>query len=251
MPRGKLVSKPTRWNISRCYAASAFFAHAAKKGIEMKSDTQLKNDVMEELLWEPTVTMRNVNVAAKDGIVTLSGTVPTYAEKSTAQKATQRVEGVKAIAEELEVELDTTHIRQESEIAEAVVQSLKWHVWVPNSVQVTVEHGWVTLSGAVPWDFQRNSAADAVKHLSGVLGVTNNITLKPIVPPNAVKDAIEKALKRDAEINADDITVSAVGAKVTLAGFVASWHERNEAGTVAWNAPGVTHVENNLTVCVP
>ena len=214
----------------------------------MKTDAQLKDDVIEELRWEPTVTASDINVATHNGVVTLSGSVPHYAEKRAAERATQRVQGVKAIAEEMKVNLAGVHKRTDSEIAEAVVTSLRWHVWVPTDIQATVENGWVTLTGSVTRGFQRNSAADAVRHLSGVTGVSNNITLKPNVQPTAVKDAIEKALKRDAEIDSQHIKVSADGGKVTLAGTVHSWHERNEAGSAAWNAPGVTDVRNNLAI---
>jgi len=216
------------------------------KGSEMKTDVQLKNDVIEELKWEPTISSININVVTNNGVVTLSGTVPHYAEKSAAERATQRVEGVKAIAEELEVH--TIAIRKDSEIAQAVVNSLEWHVWVPKHVQATVEDGWVTLSGCVQWEYQRTSARDSVSHLSGVRGVSNNIMLTPSAQPTAIKDAIEKALKRDAEIDAENIDVSADGGKVTLAGRVTSFNEREVAETAAWRAPGVTSVENKLAV---
>ena len=143
----------------------------------MKTDAQLKSDVIEELRWEPTVTSSDIKVSADQGVVTLSGTVPHYAEKAAAERATQRVEGVKAIAEEMEVNLTGIHKRIDSEIAKVVVDSLRWHVWVPTNVQAIVENGWVTLSGSVTWGFQRNAAADAVRYVSGVKGVSNNITL--------------------------------------------------------------------------
>ena len=216
----------------------------------MKTDAQLKKDVIEELRWEPSVTASDINVAIHDGVVTLSGTVPHYADKLAAERSAQRVEGVKAIAEEMEVHPKGDFERKDSDIAEAVVNSLRWHVWVPNHVQATVENGWVTLTGCVTWGYERNSAKDAIRYVIGVKGVSNNITLKPSAQPIAVKDAIEKALKRDAEIDAENIDVSADGGKVTLAGTVTSWDEREEAATAAWSAPGVTSVENNIAVSV-
>jgi len=214
----------------------------------MKTDAQLKKDVIEELRWEPKVTSTDITVAAEKGVITLSGSVPHYAEKWAAERATQRVEGVKAIAEELTVSLTGVHKRLDSDIAQAVVHALRWHVWVPSHVQATVEKGWVTLTGSVHWGFQRNSAEDAVSFLSGVLGVSNNITLKPSATPTTVKDSIEKALKRDAELDAENISVLSDDGKVTLSGTVHSWDEREEAARAAWGTPGVTAVENDLIV---
>jgi osmotically-inducible protein OsmY len=229
--------------------AGFFFAFGDER-ILMKTDAQLKKDVIEELRWEPSVTASDINVATHDGVVTLSGTVPHYAEKLAAERATQRVEGVKAIAEEMEVHPTGVFDRKDSDIAEAVANSLRWHVWVPSHVQATVQNGWVTLTGCVTWGFQRNSAEDCVRYLPGVKGVSNNITLKPSAQPTAIKDLIVKALRRDAEIDAKNIDVLADGGKVTLAGTVTSWDEREEAATAAWNAPGVTSVDNDLLVSV-
>jgi osmotically-inducible protein OsmY len=218
----------------------------------MKSDAQLKMDVTEELTWEPTVTSRDITVTADAGVVTLGGTVPLYAERKSAERAVQRVEGVKAIALEIEVHLASAHEKNDVEVARAVVDALRWHVWVPSHVQATVENGWVTLTGTVEREYERSSAEDSVNYLTGVTGVSNNITLKPSVEPSvqptAVKAAIEKALIRNAEVDAENIKVTAAGTKVTLVGTVASWDERMEAGSAAWNAPGVTAVVNELAV---
>jgi osmotically-inducible protein OsmY len=214
----------------------------------MKTDTQLKNDVVAALRWAPTLDSSDINVAVQDGIVTLSGTVPHYAEKLTAERATQHVEGVKVIAEELDVNLSGFPKRPDADIAAAVASALEWHVWVPNQIQATIEQGWITLTGNVAWEFQRSAAESAVSYLTGISGISNNIKIKPEVPPTAIKEVVEKALKRNTEIDSGNIYVSTDAGDVTLTGSINSWGERREAATAAWNAPGVTSVENNLVV---
>jgi osmotically-inducible protein OsmY len=214
----------------------------------MKTDLQLQKDVQDELKWEPSVTPSEIGVSVNNGVVTLGGTVPTYAEKCAAERAAQRVEGVKAVAENIQVKLTGIHKRSDTEIAEAAVSALKWHVFVPVDVQVTVENSCITLRGQVNWEYQRSAALNAVRYLPGVRGVSNDITIKPTVRPSEVKDEIEKALKRDAEVDAEHIAVSADGGKVRLSGSVHTWREHEEAGRAAWKAPGVTAVVNNIAV---
>ena len=214
----------------------------------MKTDMQLQKDVMEELKWEPSITANEIGVSAANGVVTLTGTVPSYAEKWSAKRAAQRVHGVKGIVQEMTVKLDGRHARTDAEIEEAAVNSLRWHVWVPTDVQVSVAQGRVTLTGQVNWEFQRAAARDSVCFMPGVKGVSNDITLKPTAEPSAIKDAIEKALVRNAEIDAGNVKVATDGSAVTLTGNVRSWNERDEAGIAAWNALGVTTVRNDIAV---
>lgn len=187
-------------------------------------------------------------MAVNDGVVTLNGTVPTYAEKRAAEKAARRVFGVKAVAEEIRVEPSGAHGPSDTAIAEAAVRALQTPVWAPFGIQAIVEKGWVSLRGQVNWRYQKDAAFEAVRFLPGVVGVSNEITIEPTVEPGAVKQAIETALKRDAQIDAQGINVKADGGKVTLSGRVRSFAERDEADWAAWSAPGVTEVKNDLSV---
>ena len=214
----------------------------------MKTDAQLQKDVMDEIKWEPCVTAAEIGVSVANGVVTLNGTVATYAEKWAAERAAQRVEGVKAIAEEIQIKPIGMHAKTDAEIAAAAATSLKAHVWVPTDIQATVENGWVTLAGVVNWEFQKRAATDSVRFLAGVKGVSNKITLKATAQPSAVKEEIKKALMRDAEIDAGTVNVAADGGTVTLSGRVRSWGEKDAAGKAAWNAPGVTTVRNDIEV---
>lgn len=215
----------------------------------MKSDVDLKKDVVAELEWDPAINATNIGVAAKNGVVTLSGHLETYAEKAAVQKAVQRVAGVQAMALELDVKLDPSHKRSDTEIAAAAEQSFHWHALIPSDrLQVVVEKGWVTLRGEVDWEYQRQNAEKAVRNLTGVVGVSNSIALKPATTPSDVNSRIKAALMRQADDESRKIEVTVKGATVTLRGTVHSWAERAAAYSAAFAAPGVSSVVNELKI---
>jgi osmotically-inducible protein OsmY len=213
-----------------------------------KTDEQIQQDVTSELKWNPRVTANQITVTTKDGVVTLRGSVPHYFEKNSAEETAQRVGGVRAVADELEVNLLGSYERSDSDIAAAAIQALDWNYEVPEGVKVAVEKGWITLKGETDWDYERNAARDAVKSLMGVRGVSNEITLKARVRTSDIKTRIEDALKRSAESEGREIKVAVNGSKVTLTGNVHSYSEIEDAKFAAWGAPGVMVVENNLKI---
>jgi osmotically-inducible protein OsmY len=214
------------------------------------SDISLRQDIIDELDFEPSVNSAHIGVGVDKGVVTLSGYVGSYAEKLAAEKAVKRVKGVKAIAEEIQVRFPNDKKTADDEIAARAVNLLRWSAVVPEGrVMVKVQDGWVSLSGLVDWQFQRTAAEAEVRRLSGVTGVVNGITLKPRVQPADIKGRIENALKRNAEIDAQGIRVLVEeGGRIALEGYVQDWRQREAAETAAWSAPGVVGVEDRLRI---
>ncbi len=215
----------------------------------MRTDADLKRDVTAELAWDPTVESTAIGVAVKDGVVTLTGHIDTFAQKHAAARAVRRVADVKAIALELDVKLAADHKRSDTDIAASAEHALKWNTLVPSDkIRLTVDHGWVTLRGEVDWEFQRRTVEKAIRPLMGVLGIANEITLRVRPLAENVSRKIGEALTRQAEREARHIHVSVDGSTVRLVGQVHSWQERDAAQGVAWSAPGVRAVINELNV---
>jgi osmotically-inducible protein OsmY len=204
---------------------------------------------MEELVWDPRVGRAEIGVAARSGVVTISGEVDSYAQKIAAVKAAERVAGVRAVADDLRIEVPSSYMRSDMDIAHAVTNAMRWDIEVPHEkIQARVDEGWVWLDGEVDWEFQRAAATRALRNLTGVMGVTNEIRLKKHVFAPDVKGRIESALRRNAAVDAAQITVLAKDGEVTLKGHVHSWSARTDAERAAWSAPGVTRVKDELTV---
>lgn len=215
----------------------------------MSKNDQLQRDVLSELHWEPSVTAAHIGVSANEGVVTLTGQVDSLMEKLAAEASARRVKGVKAVVEEIKVRLPFDATRTDEEIAAAAIEQLAWDVSVPrDAVKVKVEDGWVTLTGEVMWHFQRQAASDDAHRLSGVRGVSNQITLKPTVNISVLGDDITHALHRSWYFDPLTVTVRAEGGKVYLGGMVRTPHERQVAAATAWSAPGVTDVVNDIEV---
>lgn len=215
----------------------------------MKTDTQLRDDVQAELSWDPAFKASDIGVIVKDGVVTLTGHLSSHAEKYAAERAVQRVHGVKAVAVEMTVKLPFGNERTDADIAMAAERALEWNVLVPDGrIRPMVEKGWLTLQGEVEWGYQRSAAEGAVRDLMGVTGVSNLVKVKPKLSPADVEKKIHDALSRQADREAPRLSISVDGSQVTLRGVVHSWAERDAVQGAAWATPGVSVVVNDLLV---
>jgi osmotically-inducible protein OsmY len=215
----------------------------------MKNNAELQTDVQNAIKWEPLLNAAEIGVTAKDGVVSLTGVVDSYAKKLEAEEAAKKVIGVKAVVEKIEVKFPSSWSKTNLEIANEVLAALKSNLSVPNDkVTVKVEDGWVTLNGELPWNYQKEAAKNAVNYLTGVKGVTNNITIKSESHDAIEQKDVENAIGRSWSVDNNDIQVKVSGTTVTLSGTVNSWYQKEEAGRIAWNTPGIWHVKNELAV---
>lgn len=218
----------------------------------MKTDNELQKNVMEELKWQSSIKSSDIGVAVVNGIVTLSGTVHNFTEKKAAEKAAQKVVGVKAVVEEIKVDLGYHPNKNDIEIAEAAYNALKWNTLVPNDkINVKVENGWLVTEGTVDWQYEQNAVSHAVESIEGIKGFSNLVKITPRINAVNLKKEIKAAFERNAAIDGDNIRVNHIGDKVILEGSVRSYAEKQEAEHTAWNAPGVASVENQLEVVIP
>lgn len=218
----------------------------------MKTNEEIQKDVMQEIKWDPQLrtVATEIGISAKEGVVTLSGIVDTYAKKLAAEKAAQRVHGVKVVAVDIEVKPVKTGVKTDTEIAEAIKNALMWNSAVnEDRIEVKVDNGWVYLNGNVEWEYEKRTAESAIKNLLGVRGVTNNITIKSkFIDADEIKNKIAAAFSRNARLDANTIRVEVIGSNVSLKGTVRSWTEKEEAERIAWSSPGVLTVDNKIEI---
>lgn len=215
----------------------------------MRTDADIERDVKEELKWDPDLDATDIAISVHDGVVTLAGFTKSYTDKYEAEAAAKRVAGVAGVANDIEVRLPALDERPDPDIARDAVAAIKSQLPISSErIKVVVKNGWVTLEGQAEWQYQRTTAETSVRRIKGVKGVTNSIVLKPRAEPNEIKKKIQEAFKRNAEVDANRITVEANGSEVILKGSVRSWIEREEAERAAWAAPGVTKVEDRIVV---
>lgn len=216
---------------------------------KMKNNEELQKNVVAAINWEPLLQAAEIGVMADDGIITLSGSVNTYAKKAEAEQAAKNVAGVRTVVENIEVVFNTKDIKTDAEISAAIENAFKWHWDIPNEkVMIAVENGWVFLSGELEWNYQKEAARSAVSNLIGIKGITNTININTPKKDRIEKEDIEIAIERNGTINNKEICITVLNNVVTLKGNVDSWHQKSEAGRIAWNAPGVIQVNNDLFV---
>jgi len=215
----------------------------------MKTNEELQKDVQDAIKWEPLLNAAEIGVTAKDGVISLTGVVDSYSKKLEAETAAKNIAGVKAVVEKIEIKFSSSWNKSNADIAKEVLTALKSRWDVPSDkVKVKVEDGWITLEGELSWNYQKEAAKNAINYLTGVKGVTNNITIKSESHDAIEKKDVEKALARNWSINTQDIKVKVAGTKVTLTGTVSSWYQKDEAGRIAWNTPGIWSVDNELVI---
>jgi len=214
-----------------------------------KVDKDMRQEVLDALDWEASITSGDIGVGVSSGVVTLTGYVPTFAQKRTAERTALRVSGVKGIANDLVVKLPKKKERTDTDIAKAAVRAIRWHTELPqDTISVKVRDGWVTLEGTVDWNYQRERAADVVRPLTGLRGLTNTLTVAPRATSSDIRDRIRNALEREVNREAKNLVIEIDGDTVRLSGVVHSWIERRNAERAAWSAPGITDVVNDLEV---
>jgi osmotically-inducible protein OsmY len=214
-----------------------------------RDNKELRKKVLNELDWEPSLEADDIGVAVSDGVVTLTGHVPSYAQKRAAERAVLHLASVKGVANDIEVELPEKHERTDTDITKAALRAIDWHSQLPSDdIKVKVQNGWVTLEGTVDWNYQRTKAERAVRYLVGVRGVSNHLKVKSQTTPDDIRSRIKKALERQVDKEADRISITVDEDTVTLRGSVQSWADREDIEYAAWGAPGITEVKNELTV---